>query len=62
MDCKGCYRLLAGAAESFLRDDLSQARIIMYGYDADVVKFGSMASQNTVGDHSQKLLSSLANL
>ena len=34
----------------------------MYGYDADVVNFWSMASQNTVGDHGQKLLSSLANL
>jgi hypothetical protein len=34
----------------------------MYGYDADVLNFWSMASQNTVGDHSQKLLLSLANL
>ena len=30
----------------------------MYGYDADVIDFWPMASQITVGDHSQKLLSS----
>ena len=48
--------------ESLLSNDLPQARIIMYGYDADVVNFWSMTSQNTVGDHSQKFLTSLANL
>ena len=48
--------------ESLLLNDLPQARIIMYGYDADVVNFWSMASQNTIGDHSQKFLTSLANL
>ena len=48
--------------ESLLSNNLPQARIIMYGYDADVVNFWSMASQNTVGDHSQKFLTSLANL
>lgn len=34
----------------------------MYGYDADVVNFWLMAFQNTVDDHSQKFLTSLANL
>ena len=48
--------------EVFLPNDLSEARIITYGYDADVVNFWSMASQNTVRDHSQKFLTSLANL
>ena len=48
--------------ELFLPNDLPEARIITYGYDADVVNFWSMASQNTVGDHSQKFLTSLANL
>ena len=48
--------------ELFLLNDLPEARIITYGYDADVVNFWSMASQNTIGDHSQKLLLSLANL
>ena len=48
--------------ESLLVNDLPQARIIMYGYDADVVNFWSMASQNTIGDHGQKFLTSLANL
>lgn len=46
----------------FLLNDLPEAGIITYGYDADVVNFWSMASQNTIGDHSQKLLSSLASL
>ncbi|KAL9632948.1 MAG: hypothetical protein Q9164_004993 [Protoblastenia rupestris] len=48
--------------ELLLTNDLPEARVITYGYDADVVHFWSMASQNTVGDHSQKLLISLANL
>ncbi|KAL6713033.1 hypothetical protein ACLMJK_009429 [Lecanora helva] len=48
--------------ELYLPNDLSEARIITYGYDADVVNFWSMASQNTVGDHSQKFLIALANL
>ena len=30
--------------ESFLANDLPQVRIIMYGYDADVVNFWSMTS------------------
>lgn len=48
--------------ESYLTTDLPPARIITYGYDADVVNFWSMASQNTIGDHSQKFLTSFANL
>ncbi|KAL6717735.1 hypothetical protein ACLMJK_003820 [Lecanora helva] len=48
--------------ELYLPNDFFEARIITYGYDADVVNFWSMASQNTVGDHSQKFLTSLANL
>ena len=48
--------------EVFLPNDLPDARIITYGYDADVVNFWSMASQNTVGDHGQKFLTSLTNL
>ena len=48
--------------ELFFPHDLPEARIITYGYNADVVNFWSMASQNAVGDHSQKFLTSLANL
>ncbi|KAL2056045.1 hypothetical protein ABVK25_003687 [Lepraria finkii] len=48
--------------ELLLPNDLPEARIIIYGYDADVVNFWSMASQNTVGDHGQKFVTSLANL
>lgn len=48
--------------ELLLPNDLPEARIILYGYDADVVNFWSMASQNTVGDHGQKFVTSLANL
>ena len=48
--------------ELLLTQDLPQARIIMYGYDADVVNFWNPASQNRIADHSQKLLTSLANL
>ena len=51
-----------GWPELFLPNDLPEARIITYGYDADVVNFWSMASQNTVGDHSAKFLTSLSNL
>lgn len=45
--------------EMFLLKDLPEVRIITYGYDADVVNFWSMASQNTVGDHGQKFLSTI---
>ena len=46
----------------FLLYDLSEARIITYDYDADMINFWSMTSQNTISDHDQKLLFSLVNL
>ena len=46
--------------QALLPLDLPRARLLLYGYDADVVNFWSMASQNKVGDHRQKLRISLA--
>ena len=48
--------------ELLLIKDLPQARVITYGYDADVVNFWSMASQSRIAEHSQKFLTSIANL
>ena len=48
--------------EALLKDDVSEARILSYGYDADVVQFWSMASQNRIGNHAQNLVNVLANL
>ena len=48
--------------ELLLASDLPKARLITYGYDADVFSFWSMVSQSIIADHSQKFLTSLANL
>ncbi|EPS43161.1 hypothetical protein H072_2926 [Dactylellina haptotyla CBS 200.50] len=37
-----------------------KARIIMYGYDADIAKISGPSSQNAIGGHAQDFLSSLA--
>lgn len=39
---------------------LPQARIMTFGYDANVVSFLSAVSQNRIASHAQNLLSSLA--
>jgi hypothetical protein len=45
--------------EKLLKNDIPEARIMSFGYDADVVHFWSEASQNRVGNHAQDLLSEL---
>jgi protein SERAC1 len=54
----------AGEAEpwpkSLLSKDLPMARIITYGYDADVVHLASVAGQNTVREHAHTFINDLA--
>lgn len=45
-----------------LPKDVPKARIMTFGYDADVVHFWAMASQNRIGDHASNLVNSLAQL
>lgn len=45
-----------------LAQDLPQARIITYGYDADVVHLTREAGLNTVRDHATNLILDLSNL
>jgi protein SERAC1 len=42
--------------KDFLGAKLPKARIITYGYDADVVRLFSRTSKNTIFDHSQSLM------
>lgn len=48
--------------EALLKNDVPEARIITFGYDADVVHFWSMASQNRIGNHAQNLVNVLSQL
>ncbi|KFY69520.1 hypothetical protein V496_00173 [Pseudogymnoascus sp. VKM F-4515 (FW-2607)] len=48
--------------KSLLPKDLPTARIITYGYDADVVNLTRVAGQNTVREHSTNLINDLAAL
>jgi protein SERAC1 len=48
--------------ERKLAADLPEARIMTYGYDADIVHFATRASQNTVMEHSKNLLIRLINI
>ena len=48
--------------EQLLPADLPNARILTYGYDADVAHFFSQASQSRIGDHARTLLSDLARI
>jgi pimeloyl-ACP methyl ester carboxylesterase len=47
-------------AKSFLPLDFPQARIMTYGYDADVVRFWTNASTNRLRDHGKSLATSLS--
>jgi pimeloyl-ACP methyl ester carboxylesterase len=47
-------------AQSFLPLDFPQARIMTYGYDADVVRFWTNASSNRLRDHGKSLATSLS--
>lgn len=46
--------------EKHLAVDLKEARIMTFGYDADVVKFWGMAGSNTLRDHGKSLAYAVA--
>ncbi|KAH7000621.1 putative SesB-related regulatory protein [Ilyonectria destructans] len=46
--------------KELLAPKLPEARIMLYGYDAHVVKADSLVSNNGIGDHARSLLSALA--
>lgn len=48
--------------QTLLPEQLPGARIIAYGYDADVVHFVKPAGQNTVREHARNLVNDLTNL
>lgn len=43
----------------FLPDLIPNARIITYGYDADIVSFFNKTNQNSVSDHASSLMDDL---
>src|SRR5271156_1339560 len=45
-----------------LKADLPDVRIMTFGYDADIVHFWDMASQNRIGNHAQNLVNALAQI
>jgi hypothetical protein len=45
-----------------LKNDIPKTRIMTFGYDADIVHFWAMASQNFVGNHALKLVNCLAQI
>lgn len=48
--------------QDLLPKRLPEARIMTFGYDANVIAFLSAASQNRIASHGQNLLSSLADV
>ncbi|KAJ4132375.1 hypothetical protein NW754_015190 [Fusarium falciforme] len=46
----------------FLKNDVPKTRIVTFGYDADVVHFWAMASQNRIRNHALNLVNALAQL
>ena len=48
--------------KTLLPEKLPKARVLAFGYDADVVNFWSPAGQNRIGDHAQNLVANLADL
>jgi protein SERAC1 len=46
--------------QNILAGDISKARIVTFGYDADVVRLISAASSNTLRDHGKALATDLA--
>jgi hypothetical protein len=48
--------------EKFLSQDIPTARILAFGYDADVVKLLGQASQNNIDQHARNLLGDLADI
>ncbi|KAL2796248.1 hypothetical protein BJX66DRAFT_336262 [Aspergillus keveii] len=48
--------------ETLLPNDIPDARILTFGYDADIVHFLSTASQNRIGNHAQNFINVLSQL
>jgi hypothetical protein len=48
--------------EWLLSKDIPEARISVFGYDADVVKLFGQTSQNQIGQHARNLLGDLADM
>lgn len=64
-DCSQIVGLQAGEVfwpESMLPTVLSEARILTWGYDADVDAFNTSVGHNNVEQHSTDLLTDIANL
>jgi hypothetical protein len=65
MDCSQIIGLKAGEVfwpESMLPTVLPEARILTWGYDADVDAFNTSVGHNNVEQHSTDLLTDIANL
>jgi protein SERAC1 len=45
--------------KDLLKKDVPTARVLTFGYDADVVNFAKPASRNTVEDHATNLVKEL---
>lgn len=45
---------------TLLSRDIADARILSFGYDADIVNFWNSASQNRLGNHAENMLGALA--
>ena len=48
--------------KALLATDITNARIVTYGYDADIVHWMKPAGQNTVREHAQNLVNDLCSL
>jgi pimeloyl-ACP methyl ester carboxylesterase len=47
---------------TLLKESIQDARILSFGYDADIFNWWSQASENRVGDHAENLLGALTRL
>lgn len=48
--------------QELLKEDIRDARIMSFGYDADVVNWWSQASNNRIGNHAENMLGALVRL
>jgi len=47
---------------TLLHEEIPDARILAFGYDADVMGFWNPASQNCIGNHAENLLGDLVRI
>ncbi len=45
---------------TLLRRDIPDARVLAFGYDADVINFWNPAAQNRIGNHAENMLGAIA--